>query len=148
MSKAKTPAKVLKVALRRVQTRWTKGAWASKQQDGSYAVCMEGAIFGFCNKPHTAAQVEALQILTEVIREDISGNQQFAEAEEEQWGFVHTERLTVPQVNDLEITTQEDVERWMKKALIRAETGGSLDEDPDFTDEEIDELLDKELLDD
>lgn len=154
MSKANSARKVLKTALRRVQTRWGQNAWSKEGPDGRYYVCMEGALFGGCQIPQTAAQVEAHNILLEVIKEDLkAGNGEHIieaitdECIPDEWGREKLiKRLNIPTVNDRSVVTQEDVERWMKLALIRAETGGLLEEDPDFTDEEVDELLDKELL--
>ena len=154
MSKANSARKVLKTALRRVQTRWGQNSWSKPGDDGVWYVCMEGALFGGCQFPQTDAQVEAHNILLEVIKEDLkAGNGEHIV--DEILDRCHSkgtsreemlEKLEIPAVNDRSAVTQEDVERWVKLALIRAETGGLLEEDPDFTDEEIDELLDKELL--
>jgi len=117
MSYANSPAKVLRTALKRLQKRWGKGAWVGNKETG-YKVCIEGAI---CNanpgtshrRNTTEPQRQALLYVEGVLRDG------------GKWTYI-------PAFNDAEETTFEDVEKVIKAAIIRAETGAPL---PDHRDE-------------
>lgn len=122
MSKANSAKKVLRVALKRIQRGWTKGAWVNRDsQSGQVSVCIEGALFGYCREPQTAEQVEARDIVLEIIQERPGRSY-----------------IDIPSWNDDEKRMVEEVEEIIKLAIIRAETGGSLDENEI---EEVDELI-------
>jgi hypothetical protein len=104
MSYAKTSQKVLRTALKRLQSRWGKGTWVSDEDHG-YKVCIEGAI---CNgQPSrstvTQPQHDAMLFVQEIIEED--------------------GHASIPLFNDHPDTSLEDVENVMKLAIIRAESG-------------------------
>ena len=123
MSKANSAAKVIRTAIKRVTKQWGKGAWSRKESDGNYYVCLEGALFGFCNKAQTKAQHEAHAKVLEVVRER---------------GF-----RSIPDFNDLESTTQDEVVDVLKTALLRLE----LDKiEEDYIDpDEVESLLDNKV---
>ena len=122
MSKANSPVKVLKVALRRVQKAWGTGEWkidTGKRDEGGkriYAVCLQGAIFGYCSQPLTQPQRDALRILEDVAKED------------------YGER-SIPGLND-SMLTQESAELLVKRAIIRAEGGGIIDPEEFYVNDE------------
>lgn len=111
MSKANSPAKVLRVAFRRIQRGWIKGTWAlvNKKPKGVTPVCIEGAIFGFSNQSPNGACLVAKDLVMQIINEKYP--RQF---------------LDIPEFNDDPNTTHEMAMEVVKLALIRAETGGLL----------------------
>ncbi len=112
MSNAKTPTKVLKVGLNRLHKGWTKMKWSqTDKQTGVTKVCLEGAIFGYKSDTTNPACVMARDIVMQVIKEQH-----------------HGKYISVQRFNDAPETTMEDVEKVMKTAIIRAETGGLLKE--------------------
>lgn len=112
MSNAKTPVKVLKVGLNRLHKGWVKTKWSKmNKQTGVTEVCIEGAIFGYKADTTNPACVMAKELVLQVIKEQHPGKY-----------------LSIPNFNDAPETTMEDVERVMKTAIIRAETGGLLKE--------------------
>lgn len=122
MSKANSPIKVLRTALKRVQKAWRQGAWSEKGDDGNYYVCLEGALYGYCNAAKTQAQKDAAKVCENIIFE--------------KYGI-----QGIPSWNDRPNTTQEMVEEVVKLGIIRLETGGD-PEDNYLDDEEVDTLLD------
>lgn len=134
MSNSNSVQKVLRVALKRIQTRWGKGAWSIKTtaDDGSpkYLVCIEGAVYGFCSEAKTQAQRDAMELVVE------AKNQLFPN-----WRFTN-----IPHFNDTFTTTQEDAEAVVKLALIKSETG-ALDKDTeDNIAAEVDEMFDEGVI--
>lgn len=119
MSNAKTPAKVLRVAFRRIQKRWGQHSWSNhNKQTGVTEVCIEGAVYGFTmpNDKNPACQM-ACDLILEVIQEKYKPKS---------IGTVFGQFQSIPHFNDDENTTQAMVEDVVKTALIRAETGGLL----------------------
>ena len=127
MSKANNPIKVLRTALKRVTKGWTKSTWHKRTPDGQNLVCLEGAVYGFCNGKGKATDAQEIAIRT---LEDIIV---------EQGGALRSGGSIIPHFNDAGGTELEDVQEVIKRAIIRLETGG--DDDLDFTEEELDELL-------
>lgn len=134
MSKANSVPKVLRVAIRRVEKSWGTGSWAKptgqKDENGKavWSVCLEGAIYGFCNKASTDVQREAIALIEQILYER---------------GLVHGSGRadSIPGWNDAH-ATQDEVISLLKDALIRAETGGLMDPDEfEITQEELDEIL-------
>lgn len=136
MSKANSVPKLLRVAIRRVEEAWGKNAWSQKTnkkgRNGKhmYAVCLEGAIFGYCRYATTQVQRDAIAIVEQILKER---------------GYVRGDpKNSIPGWND-STATQEEVIDVLKEALIRAETGGLMtDEEFEITDEEIAEILAQE----
>lgn len=123
MSKANAPIKVLRTALKRINKGWTKGEWSYRDRDGNVFVCMEGALFGYCDsKKHglTEAQEQAAAVVLDIIKERYPG--------------CHN----IPTFNDADERTLDEVQEVIKLAIIRFETGDPTDGLPD---EEIDSLL-------
>lgn len=121
MSKSNSAIKVLRTALKRVQKGWTKGTWSAPNNDGGRSVCLEGAIYGYCNvsdmtkrgeKP-TQAQLEAMGIVTEIIKERYPRRTYFG---------------GVPSFNDHPENDIDDVMEVIKLGIIRLETGYGEDE--------------------
>ena len=125
MSNAKTPIKVLRTGLKRVDKAWTQGQWAQKGDDGKYYVCLEGALFGYCDakKGLTAAQDQARAAVLEVIKDRYEGRFN-----------------SIPSFNDDPHRTKEEVMEVIKLAIVRLETGEAGGPDV-MSDEEIDDLL-------
>lgn len=123
MSKAKTPIKVLRTALKRVQRAWSDKTWSEKGDDGNYYVCLEGAIYGFCRQPTTQAQRDAHAVCLQIVKEKYGA-------------------ASIPNFNDESGRTQEQVAEVIKLGIIRLETGGMDDPEGDYIDpEEVDDLL-------
>lgn len=119
MSKSNSPIKVLRTALKRVQKGWTKNTWSYRGQDGTTYVCLEGAVYGYCDATKhvvTPEQKKAIEVLQGIIYE--------------KYGI-----RAIPQFNDNDGTTKEMVEEVVKLGIIRLETGG------DIEDEEFNNLL-------
>lgn len=120
MSKANSPIKVLRTALKRVQKGWTKSTWHYyNPSDGTNYVCLEGAIYGYCpEEKHntTPEQRQAINVVREIVREE--------------YGYE-----TIPTFNDAMATTKENVMEVIKLGIVRLETGGEID------DKEFDDLL-------
>jgi hypothetical protein len=119
MSNAKTPAKVLRVAFRRIQRGWVQSAWSNlNKQTGVTEVCIEGAIYGFTmrNDKNPACKM-ACDLILEVIKE---------KHQPMLFGRPVGQFSSIPHFNDDPNTTQAMVEDVVKTALIRAETGGLL----------------------
>lgn len=135
MSKASSPIKVLRTALKRVEKGWTQDTWHEFGVDGKHYVCLEGAIYGYCRPGEhevTQAQREADEVVLAIIGE--------------KYGFT-----SIPTFNDFKgrvrlserayimkqnRTTVEEVMEVIKLAIIRLETT------PDgLDDEDIDDLL-------
>ncbi len=112
MSNAKTPVKVLKVGLNRLHKGWAKKKWSNRnKQTGVTEVCIEGALFGYKDATKNPACLMARDLVLQVIKEQHLGKYR-----------------SIPSFNDAPETTMEDVEKVMKTAIIRAETGGLLKE--------------------
>lgn len=128
MSKSNSAVKVLRVALKRIQNRWNKGSWVHRASDGQYKVCLEGAIFGFCQDAQTPAQREAYSLVCDVIQDRYPNYK------------AGSDHLFIPNWNDDPKRTVEEVEEVIKLAIIRAETG--YDPAEDFIDpDEVDSLI-------
>lgn len=124
MSKGNSAIKVLKTALKRVQKGWIQHHWSFRDADGNQFVCLEGAIFGYCDsRKHglTSAQIEARDAVLNVIHERYDGR--FS---------------SIPDFNDQAERTQDEVQEVIKLGIIRLETS----DDDCLTDEEVDDLLD------
>jgi hypothetical protein len=126
MSKAKTPAKVIKTAIKRIETRWTQSAWCTMTPDGKggtkWMLCMEGALFNGHQSPQTQAQRDARDMIVEVLKER---------------GF-----SDIPTFNDVKGRKVEEAIEILKLTLIRIETGGFDDVEDDYiSEEETEELL-------
>lgn len=116
MSNSNSPAKVLRVAFRRIQKGWVQGTWSNRnKQTGVTEVCIEGAVYGYTqsNTKNPVCKM-ANDIILQVIQEKYKGENGFP-----LFG-------SVPQFNDSRETTKAMVEDVVKTALIRAETGGLL----------------------
>lgn len=126
MSKGSTPIKVLRTALKRVQKGWTQHVWVQRDPEtGKVYVCLEGALFGYCEaNAHglTEAQVGAKEACLTIIKERFG----------RQYG-------DIPTFNDDRGRTQEEVMEVIKLAIIRLETTGDGEIDPE--DEDFDNLL-------
>lgn len=119
MSKANNPIKVLRTALGRVQKGWIQHHWHYRDAEGNNFVCLEGAIYGYCDaNKHTVT--EAQKIAAETCRRII---------------FEKTGRSEIPAFNDKDGRTQEEIEEVIKLAIIRLETSDGIDDD------EFDDLL-------
>lgn len=124
MSKGNSAIKVLRTALSRVQKGWIQHMWVFRGPDGKVYVCLEGAMFGYCNADQhglTDAQKKARNVVQQIIDERYPGN------------------YNIPAFNDAQERTQDQVEEVLKLAIIRLETGG--DPTDGLPDEEIDDLL-------
>jgi hypothetical protein len=116
MSNANSPIKVLKAAHKRVSKNWTKGTWRKKEQDGSYSVCLEGAIYGFCRaKNATPAQKEAIEVVESVIIDH------FPHLIPDFFNEEHKDGV-IPLFNDGDDTTKDDILEAIKLGMIRLET--------------------------
>lgn len=142
MSNAKTPAKVLKTAYKRVTTRLGRDMWVRTDRDGTYKVCLEAALFGFCRTPTTQAQIEARDIVRQIIKERHPGTMVDLYGE-----------ISIPAFNDAKrhlangdveyIFSEEEIAEVVKLAWIRADSGGSIDPEEDYIgDEDLNDLLD------
>lgn len=124
MSKGNSAIKVLKTALRRVQKGWIQHHWSFRDADGNQFVCLEGAIFGYCDSNKhgmTKAQKQARDSVLSVIHDRYNGR--FS---------------SIPDFNDQAERTQDEVQEVIKLGIIRLETS----DDDCLTDEEVDDLLD------
>lgn len=124
MSKASSAIKVLRTALKRVQKGWTKKNWHYYDPyTGVNKVCLEGALFGYC-EPYkhgvTAEQIKARNVCLQIIHERYPAYD------------------SIPAFNDAEERTQDEVMEVIKLGIIRLETGG--DEDG-LDDEDVEDLL-------
>jgi hypothetical protein len=133
MSKANSALKVLKVAYNRVSKRWGKNKWSRRGTDENgqeqYFVCLEGAITGGCTNPNTQAQVDALEILRDILQED-------------------TGDRSIPAWNDDQARTKDDVLNLIKRGIIRLETDKAMkDVDDDYIDEDETEDILKDIRD-
>lgn len=120
MSKANNPIKVLRTALKRVQKGWTKNNWYFHDGHGNSYVCLEGAVYGYCERNKhgvTMAQDAAIRVLEDII--------------EERYGI-----KSIPEFNDRGTTTQDEVIEVIKLGIIRLETDAIMD------DEDFENLLD------
>lgn len=133
MSKANSPIKVLKTAIKRLDKGWTKGEWSKfDPETGQVSVCLEGAIFGFCSEAQTPQQTEALRTCEQIIFERwkdgefVFDSSTWIEAEKDHVldgiGFV-------PKFNDSVAKTADEMKEICKLAIIRLETGGPIDDD-------------------
>lgn len=139
MSKAKTPVKVLKTAIKRLNKGWATGSWADYDPETKkVSVCLEGAIFGFCTNPMTPQQQEALQACEQIIIE------RYPQLDVKR-GRYNTG--PIPRFNDSIAESVDDVVEVCKLAIIRLETGGPIDDDEfvefDPDGEELMDLLPK-----
>jgi hypothetical protein len=127
MSKGNNPIKVLKTALKRVEKGWTQGMWLWRDSNGGAQVCLEGAIYGFCDKTKhsvTDAQLEAVNAVEAILFErtgERAGNTSLAV------------------FNDSCETTKEDVLDVIKLAIIRLESGWP--EADELEEEQVAELF-------
>lgn len=115
MSNAKTPVKVLRVALRRIQKGWVQSAWSLRdKKTGVTRVCIEGGVYGYAmnNAKNFPVCKTAIKLIQEAIDDKYPG--QFT---------------SIPAFNDNPDTTYQMVEEVVKLAIIKAETGGLLRED-------------------
>lgn len=123
MSKGNSALKVLRTALKRVDKGWTKGVWSDKGNDGVQYVCLEGALFGYCDSHRnglglTDAQEKAREVVLKIIRE-----------RHNQW--------SIPSFNDAPERTKEEIQEVIKLSIIRLETDG----DGEMEDEDVADLL-------
>lgn len=123
MSKGNSALKVLRTALKRVDKGWTKGTWSEKGGDGTQYVCLEGALFGYCDSHRnglglTEAQEEARKVVLKIIRE-------------------RHHAYSIPSFNDAPERTKEEIQEVIKFAIIRLETTG----DGELEDEDVADLL-------
>lgn len=122
MSKASTPIKVLRTALKRVEKGWIQRDWVA-EIDGTHYVCLEGALFGYCDaNKHglTDAQEGAKAAVLSVIHDRYNRLYQ-----------------SIPSFNDAPGRTKEEILEIIKLAIIRLETTG----DGEVDDEEFDDIL-------
>lgn len=148
MSKANSPIKVLRTALKRVEKGWSKSAW-HERYDGQSYVCLEGAIYGFCNaRGHeTPAQKKAIEVVEQIILERLKdGKLNISEFRVKrllgQYGVSGKTDGFIPAFNDDSETVKEDILEIIKLAIIRLETGGDEDEVIEFDpDEDLADLL-------
>lgn len=120
MSRANNPIKVLQTALGRVEKGWTQGQWVRRDGD-VVEVCLEGAIYGYCEAKHvTAAQAKAIEVVREIIQEYFPTRQNRG-----QWVENTDElppHLVIPHFNDHSETAKDEVLKVIKLAIIRLET--------------------------
>lgn len=122
MSKAKTAAKVLKTAIKRIATRFTQGQWCARDDQGVWRLCMEGALFNGASSAQTVPQAQAKKIVEEILKER---------------GF-----KDIPTFNDQQGRTADEAIEIFKLALIRIETGGLDDPEDEYIDDgELEKLL-------
>lgn len=127
MSKANSPIKVLKTAIKRLNKGWTTCEWSKfDPETGQVYVCLEGAIFGFCMYPSTQAQKEALDACNQIVLERHPSLPESAAGRA---------------FNDSLAETADEMVEICKLAIIRLETGGPIEFDPDG--EELADLLPK-----
>ena len=155
MSKANSPIKVLKTAIKRLNKGWTTGEWSKHDPEtGVTSVCLEGAIFGFCMNAKTPQQTEALQACEEIILErwvnDEFRRYEDSPADEKmaRYAAVNNKgRGVVPMFNDHIAKSSDELVEVCKLAIIRLETGGPIGDDEfiefDPDGEELTDLLPK-----
>lgn len=118
MSKANSTTKVLRVALKRIQTRWGKGRIARIVQnpDGSKTqyVCLIGSVTSGCNSTQTPQQAEALDLIRESMMQ--LHNNSTTDA------GIWASSGSIPGFNDNQDTTLEMAEEVVKLAIIKSET--------------------------
>ncbi len=122
MSKANSPIKVLRTALKRVDKSWAQNAWVAHDDKGNYFVCLEGAVYGYCSRNDhqvTSAQNEAIKVLEEIISERYQTESGIP--------------TRIPDFNDKNGRTKEEVMEVIKLGIIRLETDALMDDD-DFED--------------
>lgn len=122
MSKAGTPIKVLRTAMKRVDKGWIQRDW-SVEIRGQWFVCLEGALFGYCDANRhglTDAQEAARDVVLGVINDRYSK-------------LYHS----IPAFNDEPGRTKEEILEVIKLAIIRLETTG----DGEIEDDEFDDIL-------
>lgn len=136
MSKANSVTKVLKTAYKRVTTRLGRRGWVQQDDNGNYVVCLEGALFGFCATPQTQAQIQARDLVREIIAEKYPDR--FLRLDVGNTLVVH-----IPGFNDDPLITDEEIAEVVKLAWIRSETGGPMDDPQDqyINNEELEELF-------
>lgn len=126
MSKANSPVKVLRTALKRLQKGWTKGTFYDGPGDGSQfrktkkgkievpQVCLRGAIHGYQGQVKTVhstlAERAVLAAINELYPKPASA------VEDGSWDCVIN-------FNDDPSTTFEMIERVTKLGMIKLETG-------------------------
>jgi hypothetical protein len=118
MSKANSPVKVLRTALKRLQKGYTKGSWATQNADGGMSVCMEGAIYGYCTQPATQVQKDAISVVHKIL----------SERHPDRSIDKYSGDVVIPMFNDHPDTTEDEVLEIVKLAIIRLETSDSLEE--------------------
>lgn len=121
MSKASTPIKVLRTALKRVDKGWTQGDWYKPGDKVAY-VCLEGALFGYCNAGKhglTDAQQAARAVIQQIISER------------------HPGHSDIPSFNDQKGRTKDEILEVIKLAIIWLETTG----DGEMDDDDFEDLL-------
>jgi hypothetical protein len=148
MSKANSPIKVLKTAIKRLNKGWTKATWSDyDEKSGQVSVCLEGAIFGFCENSKTQAQRDAIEACEQIIFERWNdGVFMFPNESEDMKGHEVPEGI-IPRFNDSVAQTADEMVEICKLAIIRLETGGPIDDDEfiefDPDGEELADLLPK-----
>lgn len=124
MSKAGTPIKVLRTAMKRIDKGWIQRDW-SAEIDGQWFVCLEGALFGYCDANRhglTDAQEAARDVVLGVINDRYSYSKAYN---------------SIPSFNDEPGRTKEEILEVIKLAIIRLETTG----DGEIEDDEFDDIL-------
>lgn len=142
MSKAKTPIKVLKTAIKRLNKGWMTGDWAKHDPNtGQTFVCLEGAIFGFCDKAQTPQQKEALEVCEQILFERLKdGLWEFYDKSYQEDVLKFGPQGLVPRFNDSVAKSSDELVEICKLAIIRLETGGPV-EDDEFIEFDPDEDL-------
>ena len=155
MSKANSPIKVLKTAIKRLNKGWVKSQWSDHNPDtGVTSVCLEGAIFRFCQHAKTPQQKEALQACEQIILERWVNDEFKIEATSPERNETAKKaalesggRGVVPLYNDRVAQTSDEMVEICKLAIIRLETGGPIEDDEfiefDPDSEELEDLLPK-----
>lgn len=142
MSKAKTAAKVLRVAINRAQKgQWVKGAFRRHDRnnpDNGVGYCNIGLLTAGNDCPLTNAQREAMGLCAQIIRERFPDRINLWDRTGD--GDYGVDKSTIVHFNDHENTTLEELLEVLKLALIRCETGG-LDDPEEIDPDEIADLF-------
>jgi hypothetical protein len=134
MSKGNSAIKVLRTADKRIDKGWIQHEWSFRDPTtGQMFVCLEGALFGYCNATKhglTEAQVRARDLVLEIIKE--------------RYGDAF---ISIPSFNDWPERTKEEIREVIKLAIIREETEELIREEAGLSDE-VDKIMEDEDFDD
>lgn len=140
MSKGNNPIKVLKTALKRVAKSWYQGGWVKQDDKGNYGVCLEGAIYGYCQGENaTQAQKDAIEAVKGVIADRYP--QSYINVQGD-LVMVSADQTSIPHFNDNDATTKDMVMEVIKLGIIRLEADKDEAAMEEQLTDEVDELFD------